>query len=117
MKGLICEVYSAKSSRDYSNGGISSRCHEVTIVGPGIPEIFEVTPERPAVRIVRRQLARGEYVHLEPLEPPPEGHTPYMAGGSFAYTCDSRFSKLVCQYPVSLHDRTDTWEDHERLSR
>jgi hypothetical protein len=108
MRGLICEVYSNPLYKKCSNGGISERCTEVTVVGEGITEIFEATPERPAVRIVRRTIGGRPYVHAEPADPVPKGNTPYVVGGSFIHSSDSRFRQNVCEYPVALHDRTET---------
>jgi hypothetical protein len=116
MKGLILEVYKTKLLARCANGGISERCDYVTITGPGIPEIFEPGPERPEVRLVTRTICGEPYCHAEPVEPPAEGRTPYMAGGAYVHTSDSRFTRL-CRYPIALHDRTDTWADHEILSR
>lgn len=122
MKGLRLDVYRSKDyfsgyqkDSDCSNGGISARCNEVTLVGPNIAEIFDATPEAPAVKIVSRIIA-GElaYQHCEPVEPVKEGCVGYCAGGALVYTSDSRFPS---QYPLSLHDRQDPYADAEALSR
>lgn len=107
MRGLLCQVYRASwNGGDPSNGGISSRCDEVILVGLGPKaEIFEPTPRCPAVRLVRRTLGDGPvYLHAEPLDQP-EGRVGPMAGGSFIYSCDSRFPS---DYPIGLHDRFET---------
>jgi len=115
MKGLLVDVLRGKG--DCTNGGVTSKHSSVIIVGPGIPEIFEVTPEHPALRIVKRwEGTPQEYIHAEPVEQPSNQTHTKSAGGNFIYSCDSRFRELVCAYPVSVHDRFDTWEDNERLS-
>ncbi len=103
-KGLLCEIF-RPSYGDCSAGGISSRFKSVTLMDADGP--FEPTDDAPAVRLVRRKIYPGEpeYVHAEPVEPCPGGAC-RMAGGTFIYSCDSRFHEAVGHsYPVSLHDR------------
>lgn len=121
MKGLRLDIYRHKDyfsaytkDSDCSAGGISARCYEVTLVGPGIDEIFDATPDAPAVKLVRRVIGGAEYMHVEPVEPVKEGYVGYCAGGTLVYTTDSRFPS---RYPLSLHDRQDTAADYEALSR
>jgi hypothetical protein len=98
-KGLIGSVLK-DAHGDCSLGGISSRCRDVTIVGLGPDaEIFEVTDDRPAVRIVRRELADGPYLHVEPVEP-----GQWAFGGAVVHSSDARWRKAT-QYPLCLHDR------------
>lgn len=122
MQGLRLSVYRSKDyfsgykkDSDCSAGGISSRCNEVTLVGLNIPEIFDATPEAPAVKIVSRIIA-GElaYEHVEPVEPVTLGFVGYYAGGTLVYTSDSRFPS---RYPLAFHDRQDVFADAEALSR
>lgn len=86
-----------------SNGGISEKWQEVVIAFVETEQEHLMIGEKavPVVKIVRRNIG-GEYVHLEPVAP-----GSYMAGGSFVYCCDSRFSENVNRYPVSLHDRQE----------
>jgi hypothetical protein len=111
VRGLLCSVYTNPLYKGCSNGGISSKVTEVTLVGPGIPEIFYASVEAPAVKLVRRNIG-GEYLHVEPIEQP-IGMVGPMAGGAFVYSSDSRFPS---KYPLSLHDRFDTTEDYECLT-
>lgn len=115
MKGLICSILEDKDVANCSNGGISSKCRTVILVGEGIDEVFYVTPESPAVRIEKRRLigSKEPYLTAYPIEKSPEGRTSYMAGGAFIWSSDSRFP---ADYPVPLHDRTDTWDDYNALS-
>lgn len=112
IRGLRCYVYTNPLFKGCSNGGISSRVTEVTLVGPDIPQIFYVSAEAPAVKLVKRNIG-GEYVHAEPVEQP-EGVCGPSAGGAFIHSSDSRFPS---KYPISLHDRFDTWEHYEALSK
>ena len=108
LKGLIGNILKQRGS-DCSLGGISSRCHEVVIVGLGTDaEIFEATDDRPAVRIVKRQLTNHDepYMHIEPLEP-----GQWAFGGTVVDCCDSRFSE-VSTYPLHFHDRNLQKERH-----
>ena len=111
MKGLRCEIFTSQFG-NCSNHGISSRCKEVTLVGPGIPEVFDATDDAPACRVVERDLG-GRYLHVEPMEESPAGNTHYMFGGSLVYTSDGRFPS---RYPLKLHDRTETPELCRALS-
>jgi hypothetical protein len=79
MKGLTAYIYRSSGSSS-ANGGISERCTEVTLVGPGVPEIFEANESRPAVKLVRRTIGMKEYVHAEPVEEVPSGLVGYMFG-------------------------------------
>lgn len=108
-KGLLCSVYRTLSLKGCSNGGISEQVETVVLVGPGIPEIFSPKPRMPAVQLVKT----GDYMHVEPVEQP-DGMCGPMAGGAFIYTSDSRFPS---NYPISLHDRFDTREQYDLLSR
>ena len=96
---------------DCTNGGLSSKTRRVIIIGE-----FDEVPNDPILPLLRLK-TRGDYRYLEPVKPVPKGHAGWMAGGNFAYSSDSRFSEEVNEYPVAIHDRSDTWEDFEILSR
>jgi hypothetical protein len=96
MKGLTATIYRG----DYdSKINVMHGKKSVTIIDPKSDEIFEANEERPPVRIVRRQLSGGEYIHAEPFEP---GF--YAFGGTFITCSDSRVRSLN-KYPIPLHDR------------
>ena len=41
-----------------------------------------------------------------------------MAGGNFAYSSDSRFERITGSHqPISIHDRIETQEEYDNLSR
>jgi hypothetical protein len=132
-KGLLLTVYYNNNSR--SCGGDVSRNHEkVVVVGvvdetdprhpvtrtlPRESRVFTPGEDAPAVVLVIRNLFAGQErtMVLRPLAAPPEGHTPYMAGGSFADTSDSRWHALTRTYgAIPLHDRTDTWGTYHALT-
>ena len=56
----------------------------------------------PAVDIITRNIGGREYKHARPCCV--SGHT--MAGGTFLYSCDSRF-RSINDYPIALHDRVE----------
>lgn len=120
--GLILSIFEDKRLGNSSNGGLSSRFSEVTLVGAGGP--FEPTEKRPAVKLVARTIGGAPYVHAEPVEPAPEGMIGWMCGGCLVGTSDSRFGRAVADLlggihvpAVSLHDRCETPELNEALSR
>lgn len=115
MKGLLVSILEDKRIGNCSNNGISSRCSQVVLVGEGIPEIFEPSEDAPAVKLVKRILfCTKEYIHCEPVESTRRGNVGYMAGGTFVYSSDSRFPS---DYPIPLHDRQETQEQYDMLSR
>ena len=143
MRGLRLTIYT--DGRDYSNGGISSRCREVCVVGTvnelsgkrAAVQMFTVRdmvgdrprpyvavgghPEVPAVVVVRRRMGREILLHVEPLtEPEERTGTPWMSGGSYVGTSDSRLRRLIGEGAfygaLALHDRTETWAQYNALS-
>jgi hypothetical protein len=109
-RGLICQIY--RNGRDCSNGGISGRVDAVTLIDIGV-DLFEPVADRPAVKLVKRQMGRRTYLHAEPVDQP-QGLVGPMAGGTFIYSNDSRFPS---DYPIALHDRWETEEQYDVLSR
>lgn len=123
MKGLVIDIYTNPAYAGCANGGISERVNQLTVIeidGRPIPkscQIFEPSEDRPAARLISRIIGRESYVHIEPMESVPgDDHTDYMAGGAIVYTSDSRWEDLTgIPYPLKLHDRTETWNDHRVL--
>ena len=98
----MVEVYKPAGFPDCTMNGISSKADRLILVGDDIPEIFEVKPDMPAVRLIKRIIFDRPYVHAEPIDNlTGKG---FMAGGNFIYTSDSRFPS---QYPISIHDRQE----------
>ena len=100
---------------DCTNGGVTSKFDDFVLVGPGIDEIFLATETRPALKIVRRNIGGKEYVHAEPLTPCPKNHVGYMFGGNFVTSCDSRV-QAINEYPIPVHDRSETQAQYDRMS-
>jgi len=106
MKGMIVEIYKSHLG-DCSNFGISSKYHEVLVMGEGIPELTEDDGKIPVVVIRRMTYAGEKYIIAEPNEFPKQGHIGWMAGGCFIWSCDSRFRENISEQPVPLHDRQE----------
>ena len=101
--GLRVSIYRERTLDDCSNGGVSSRVDELTVINVSGPS--EPTPEQPAAILVNRD---GHF-YVEPEGPRPTGSVGPMMGGCYVATSDSRWSRAVGFYgAVSLHDRFET---------
>ena len=104
---------------DCSNGGLSSKYESCYIE---CEDGWMDEDKVPADAIVKLEKGAFGTVHLVPEEPTDANHTPYMFGGCYVSTSDSRWSKMIeklglSHVAIALHDRTETWEDYEALSR
>lgn len=92
---------------DCTNNGVSSRFDEVLIpCEGGYVEVDEDDPPENLCYVARTMFCGELYVHLKPVGTLKKWS---MAGGNFAYSCDSRFSYLIGNggYPVAIHDRVE----------
>lgn len=107
--GMIVSIY----RDDYDSSlNVFNGVRTVTVVN--VPGPFEPTPDRPAARLDRN--AFGNPI-LVPDVSTSEGMTPYMFGGTFAATSDSRWRESVGIYgAVPIHDRSETWDDYRTYS-
>lgn len=96
LKGFTADIF--RSNYDCIINKMQGK-KRVTIIDPALPKMFEASDSHPGVKIVRRDLSNGIYLHMEPIEP---GF--YAFGWSFIYSSDSRFSD-ISKYPIPLHDR------------
>jgi hypothetical protein len=112
MNGLIVSIYKAERTGDCTNGGVSSKATEALLIGDGVSGPFEESSERPTLKLVRRNLFGREYLHAEPIDPPTG--VGWMAGGNFIWTSDSRFPN---DYPIAVHDRQESQDQYNMLSR
>lgn len=116
MRALRCEIYK-HGKGDCSNNGISARYNEVLVVCPDGPyEIDENNLPENLCKVVIRDLGFAIHTHIEPwAEAKGAG---WMSGGTIIDSCDSRFSRITgVDYPVQFHDRDETWEQYEMMSR
>lgn len=106
LRGLTVSVYKEfyrdGSVMDCTNNGISSKVFNITLCGPGLPEISEAGPDEPPFRLVKRNLSDGDYMHVEPWERPTGSG--WMFGGNICKTSDSRFPS---RYALNIHDRQE----------
>lgn len=84
-------------------------CDEVTVVNLDGP--FEPTPDRPAAVLTRNGV--GDPI-IRPDAMPDQASTPWMAGGTFAYTSDSRFARATGVYAaIPVHDYAESWAQYD----
>ena len=110
-KGLSVFVY-RNTLGDCTNNGISCKQDRLILVGPGCGEVFE--GDETNTIVVKTKIFSGKsYTYAEPAEQP-KGMAGPMFGGNFAFTSDSRMPNHA---PIPIHDRFETWETYEHLSR
>ena len=117
MKALPITVFRAARGTDCTNGGISSRFSELLCVcDEGYISIDEGNPPENLVKIVKRKFAGEVIYHVEPVNKPE--HIGWMAGGNYAASSDSRFSRMIggMYGALSIHDRQETQEMYDLLS-
>jgi hypothetical protein len=119
MKALPIYVYRNNMFGDCSNGGISSRYDKLLLIHPeGFVEIDENNPPENLVKLMeKRSYSRpGEvYRYIEPVAKP-KG-LGWMDGGNIAESSDSRFYDVSGGYPLKIHDRCESQELNDLLSR
>lgn len=104
VRALEAGIYESKSIGNCSNHGISERFSTVYIICPDGNYEFDLDEHIPEnlVRMVTKYYSFGEYSYVEPVNHPGRW---WMSGGSFIFSCDSRFIANFGDYPLSLHDR------------
>ena len=119
--GLSCGVYRASDLQafgDSTNGGVSGRFNRVVLMRdpneidervPVIDAPFAAREDMPALYLKPGHIDGWRAV---PANDPPEGCTPWMFGGNFIYSSDSRFPS---HQPIAVHDRTETREQYNRM--
>ena len=114
MRALPLEIFKSNLG-DCSNGGISSRFKEILLIcDEGHIEIDENNPPENLCKLVERNLGFTVYKHIEPVAK--AKGVGWMAGGTLVYTCDSRFRRMS-EYPLVLHDRTESQKEYDALSK
>ena len=106
---------------DCSNGGLSSKYNECYIESKDGWIDEDRVPQDAIVKLVRGAFGT---VHLEPVNPVPTNHVGYMMGGCYVGCSDFRWSCLLDKMQlgmthcaIALHDRTESYEDYEMMSR
>ena len=112
MKALPVDIYKHRGG-DCSNHGISERHNEILLICPdGFVDIDEDNPPDNLCKVVKRNLFGRDYYHVEPVTRP--NGVGWMYGGCVVCTSDSRFR---FDYPLKLHDRTESQEMYDMMSR
>ena len=115
MRALPVYIYKSELG-DCSNNGISSKYTKILLIHPeGYVQVDENDPPENLCKLVERKLFGDEvYKHIEPVaEAKGVG---WMASGALVYSSDSRFGELS-DYPLVLHDRDESQELYDILSR
>lgn len=122
MNHCYVEVYVAADGIDCTNHGITSKHTHLYLYDGDHDECLAHAKakgiEDKALYLVRRMLWNERHYYAEPLIKPED--KAQVFGGNFIYTCDGAFSRLInestCR-PLPVHDRFETWEMFEALSR
>jgi hypothetical protein len=103
MKGISLTVYYNPQYRACASGGISTKFDELLIVcDRGCIDIKG--DEENLVKLVHRVIGGRDVYHLAPID----DNGQYSFGGSYASTCDSRFSEMHGVYgALAIHDRRE----------
>lgn len=112
-RALRVSVFESKRLGNCSNNGISDRYDSVLLLCDNGPE--EVDMENPPEELcvlVRRELFGREADYVRPYKNP-DG-IGWMFGGSLVYASDARFAS---DHPLCLHDRQESKELYDALSR
>ena len=111
-KALPVYIYKHKGET-CSNGGISERYNEILLLcEDGFVNVDMDNPPENVCKVVKRNLWGEDYFHVEPIAKP--NGIGWMYGGSIVNTSDSRFR---FDYPLKLHDRCESQELYDKLSR
>lgn len=115
MKKLTIFVF-RNGNTDCTNGGISSKRDMLTMVVYADGET--PNPADGDLMLVRRVLWGKRYDYLSPITEVEKGNVGWMMGGNFGYTSDSRFEEYTeSAQPLPIHDRQETQEEYDFLSR
>lgn len=105
---------------DCTNGGVTSKATHVFLIDEHeeIPTQAHLAPEKrlPVLRkVVRWRGTAEEYVHAEPVNPPPKSIV--MFGGNYIDAGGHSGTIKLPKYPIPVHDRCETQEQYDRLTR
>tara|TARA_Y100000310_G_C20549394_1_gene747264 strand:+ start:563 stop:895 length:333 start_codon:yes stop_codon:yes gene_type:complete len=102
-----------RSVYDSTNNGLSKFFDRLNVTLPGEDPGDSKLPH---FYLDVKHVGRDPYYYLRPAKAA-EG-AGWMNGGNFAHTTDSRFTREVGHNgAVPIHDRDETWEQYEALSR
>lgn len=128
---LPCSVYRDSELGDCTCGGASSRWNDLYLCRDYVTEddVLEYCEENNCMDEVerfvqtetRKLFGTRIYKNIKLVF---EGRQKIrhmlggMSGGNLLYSCDSRWEEITgCPYPLSIHDRYETQEQYDMLSR
>lgn len=123
MKSLNVTIYRFALG-DCTNNGVSSRHNSMVAFDGDLEEIRQYAESKKidvdkCLYLVRRELWGENHFYFTPLEfalNEPNGVV--CMGGNYCCTSDSRWSEMVGDSnPRPIHDRFETWNQYEGLSR
>lgn len=123
MKVLYVTVFRAAGYPDCTNNGLSARVNSAELFWECTHDEaiewckeHQRDPEKQFI-LVDRKLWGEDHSYAEPLIKPTGKMQVF--GGNFLYTSDSRMYKTsgVAKLPIPVHDRFETWEEFDALSR
>ena len=126
-----CDVFrSADRSGDCTNGGVSSKFTELYLCRDYVTEndVIEYCQAHNCmdeierfVKCETRNLFGGRRIYKDIVlvyEGNRQGLLGGMSGGNLLYSCDGRWEEITgSPYPLSIHDRYETQEVYDMLSR
>ena len=129
---LPCDVFrnADRSFGDCTNNGVSARFTELYLCKDYVTEddVIEYCEAKNClseverfVKTETRIICGKEYKNIKLVfegRQKIRGLLGGMAGGNILYTSDSRWEKITgCSYPLTIHDRYETQEEYDMLSR
>jgi len=109
-KGLLVFILK-ENGCGCTNGGVTEKANRAILYWDGVPEIFSSSDDTPALQLQKRC---GRLIAVPVNDPRMKTHCGPMFGGNFIYTSDSRFPN---EYPIPVHDRFETQELNDLMSR
>lgn len=115
MKAISVGIFEDKRIGNCSNNGISARFDSILIEHErGWIDVDEQNPPENFCVIERRTLWGEEHDYVRPYRE--ANGVGWMYGGCIVDSSDSRWGELTT-HPLRLHDRTESQEMYDLLSR
>ena len=114
VRAISANIFEDKRIGNCSNNGISARFDHVLIICDDgwIDVDLDNPPENLCVFVERKLFGGDEANYIRPYADPKGAG--WMSGGSLIYSSDSRFPGGK---PLCFHDRQESWEMYDLLSR